>query len=762
MSRRTVGHAAVTPSNAASGGVVGGENVGKMNAATVVESLQESVGALNSQGLYYEEFLGQFNAPSFQKAYGIKNETIQNVEQWGENGIFTLNNDMFWNGPAAIKIDVPISYRWRGTVTSGYQACANPMYPTFFYSWGAGFAAVRQWRFNMGGAAQYTLDRYANFISIMGSCFTRDQRYGLMKISGGGLIADTTDTDTLIGLGRPTTSFGSIENRFFNGYVVGGEPTPGAAPYYPAANAVMPKRIRVPTIDHWIVPFKTPHTNYNNPRIRRRPLDTKLFSEHFTVDFWLSNFDEFADSGSGLVPIYQVDGVNKACQVRNSNYFAIERAGTSRAIPINHFRQYSNLYGYVNTTATTKDDIDLRFFHGGSVNNFLGVFSAGTRTLTPTNEDVFPRIGDLLTPETLPKPAIETMVASLRLTNDMLGAYDVLKTRTDLAVYYPFQHFTTQVYTTQNLCYGKASLDDYIQRSTTYFPTDEATITKCSTAINIPVNPMTAMYVAIAREKDRKALGISKAGGYSPCLFWNFLHLPYLSVTYGSDKLVEYKCSTAYLSEQLYEHVSPIQIPYKGGFCLRSEFAKVAEVHGRTGLVSQASDGASSLPACANQYNGILRNSWIYEISLVEMEPLRNEAFFQQTPSFLGEELNLTFQIEPSTLSFQSSYDPITDLSYLSDYSVTSKRDANPTYVHGAVEAKAVGSTFSDLTGVFNDQAGATYPGLLATEKGNGEAALTDVWHMNSDNNLMVIVIYAQNALWQLNPNMSKMVFTRG
>jgi len=337
----------------------------------------------------------------------------------------------------------------------------------------------------------------------------------------------------------------------------------------------------------------------------------------------------------------------------------------------------------------------------------------------------------------------------MRLTNAMLGAYDVLKTRSDQAVYYPFQHFTTQIYSCQNTLYGNMTLNDYIQKeSVNQFPEKETTLSPLRQTIAIPVNPMTAMYVAVAREKDRRGLGISTPGGYSPALFWNFLQCPYLQLSYGAEPLIRYTNTSQYISEQMYEHCSPIQIPYKGGFCFQSEAAnaQLRNLIGRPFGADQQTTGDLGI------YHGTMRDSWIYELSLVEMEPLRNESFFQQTPSFQGEQLDLSFTIPPSTLSKTGQYTPF-DISYIDSY------DGEK----GNIENKGLISGSCDIAGFNQLSTGTGTKGYELNEKGGAPGSrAVDVWHMNNDENLMVIVVYAQNALWQLNPNMSKLVFARG
>lgn len=747
MSARYTGQATVIPSNEAGSGGVQGDQIGELMPG-VLESLQEGPSAVSTTNLYYEEALGSFLAPSFQRQFGIKNETVQNIDGWGQSGTFSIANDIFWNGPAAIQIRVPLKQRWSGTVATGLVANSCFMRPSFFYSHGAGYAAVKEFKMNLGGAGQYSLDRYANFIGVFSSCFSLMQRYTLMKLAGGGVIAQDS-IDVAFGVDFSTATYGTIPNLWYEGYQPGAEP---AGAYIQGRSLFISPRVRVPVEDNWIVAIKTPHTNYQNPRVRRRPLDTKLFSEHFNVDFWLSNFDEFCDSGVGIFPMAAEEvGGALATIAADTNVFLRKSLinFSTPFCPENH-RQYGNIYGAQRPVDPGQVYQKMERYNAVSaeIYNTADQNVSGFQTDPIDSPELLARIGELLSPSTLPTPSIETVISSMRLTNDMLGAYDVLKTRTDQAVYYPFQHFTTQIYSCPNTLYGNMTLEQYIKKNEpSAFPEKETTLNPIRQTIAIPVNPMTAMYVAIAREKDRRGLGVSTLGGYSPALFWNFLRCNYLELSYGSEPLIRYPNVSQYMSEQMYEHCSPIQIPYKGGFCLQHE----ASVQQRN-MVQSAAGSAYQTPSDEGVYHGVLRDSWIYELSLVEMEPLRNESFFQQTPSFQGEQLNLSFKISPSTLSRLGSYNH-TDTSYIDSY-------YGP---EGNIENKGLISGQCDITGYnqekdYSGQSG--YPNTL--KGGSPSKRAVDVWHMNNDENLMVIVVYAQNALWQLNPNMSKLVFARG
>jgi hypothetical protein len=760
MAARYVGQAAFVDSNKAPQGQIDGSQVGEVLPG-ILESLQEAPSAASTSTLYYEEALGQFLQPSFQANYGILNERVQNVETWGQSGLFTINNDIFWNGPAALRLKVDLRPRWWGPMVDGINSCRSTfMMPSYFYSHGAAYAAIKEFRMNMGGAGTYSLSRYSNFIGIMCSCNSIMQRYGLMKLAGGGVIAsETNPLEAAYGLQFETATYGTVENIRAKGQL---------------GTGLIPTGVRVPIRDNWVVAIKTPHTNFNNPRVRRRPLDTKLFSEHFTVDIWLANFDEICDSGTGVAAIGSsaIDNpVTDGDAGGRPTPFIYERNMSNRGVCVENHRQYENIYDYAGTA--TAANVALCRYVGTDYKELnYTLASANAEDFLPTQIQVADLVNfpnkELISSTSLPTIEMDTLISSLRLTNDMLGAYDVLKTRTDQAVYYPFQHFTTQIYSVQNTLYGDLTLDQYVKRNSgvsNTFLSDEDNLIPIRLPVSIPVNPMTAMYIAVAREKDRKGLGVSTKGGYSPCLFWNFLTLPKLQISYGTTRLIDYACNSDYISKQLYEHCSPLQIPYMGGFCLRSENAAYVHNQSAIGVGQPYSNpvkvGYSSI--VSGKYGGVLRNSWVYEISLCEMEPLRNEAFFQQTPSFLGEELNISFTIEPSTLAFgQSTYSPVTDFSLIdSYYSSSTSENFTKSVENSALVSLAVDA--SGASGMTNLNANSINPGIPNEQKGGPVSTRkVDVWHMNNDANLMVIVTFAQNALWQLNPNMSKMVFARG
>ncbi len=741
MSRRFVGQAANIPSNKESYGGVEGSQIGAVF-PSMMTSLQENSTAVNSSSLYYDEALGSFNQPSFQKNFGIRNRPVDNCQGWGQSGSFLIDNDTFWNGPAMLSIKVDLKQRWAGadndTLVHRVRGCW--MKPAFFYSYGAGYAAVREYRMNLGGAGQYTLDRYANFAAIMASCFTLNQRYGLMKISGGGCMREDPDIDGIYGMHGSTATWGSIPNVALGGVV--------PPVVYDEFVQVFPQRVRVPVSDNWMVAIKTPHTNFNNPKIRRRPLDTSLFAEPFSVEIQTAQFDEVCDSGVN----------NPLLVCYGTNTFILQSPGAAAqgyGIPENYrtckntYRQYGQIFDFGPTLGTSTP------FTGGGMNPYSGIYDlitseyahnrATLETTAVPPADVFEKSYPLLSPQNLPSLEMTSILSSMRLTNELLGAYNVLKDKPDQAVYYPFQHFVSQMYFVQNTQYGGITMKDFLQKTDTIrFPESDTDKNKMSLGINVVVNPLTAMYIGVYREKDRMAQGISKRGGYSPVLFWNSLQLPQYQISFGSEPLENIRSHAESVMSQLYEHSSTIQIPYRGGFVSAAEEK------------FQENPNMYTLGCEKQMYDGALRNAYLYEVSFVEMEPLRNEAFMQQTPSFLGENLTFSFNILPTTQSTgNGEFDGTMDTSYLDGYAGYGQDWDIAHQTHRADFLKdAVRETPSALPAVARKI-------IQNNQKGNGQGCIADCWVLNNDN-LMVSVTYAQNAVWQMNPSMNQLIFARG
>lgn len=808
-------------SNVNASGAITGYQIGSQIPG-VLESLQEGPRATYTPSLYYDETLGQINQPSFQKTFGTYDRTIENVGRFGDTGIFHIPNDIFWNGPAAVRMNVQLNPNFMGLLHNTHSAIPPHYKPAIFYSWGAGYAAILRWTTNLGGAAQYTLDRYANWVGVMASCESTYQRACLMKLAGGGVIAETPTFESAWGLSGATANY---SDKF---------PTPlpwnlayGFPTSYDGVNQLLPTSAFMPVSDNWVICLRTPHTNFNNPRVRRRPLDTKLFSQQFTVDVVTAQMHEFTDTSTGNPVFYgaclEKDDnpiVSTAQQIRNTLdaykglIYPINAAsgeppqgfqedtlhdrGGLRAFP-EYYRQYER--GVVGNAdiplplafSTNTDAAKVAEETGIFLSNFNSryacqmnhlVQTCNISTPIPASYPVTPNaaiLTNILTPivDVLPKRdaqdyqiEMKTIISSLRLTNDMLGAYSAIASRTDLAVYYPFQHLTSQIYSVPNQKYGNMTMYDVLAGTVRGSDGGLGSTGKidfaytCQVPINIPVNPMTAMYICVFREKDRASRGIGVPGAYTPALFWNALQLTYLDVSYGAQPLVRYESHAEYMCEQAYEHTSSIQVPYKGGFTTRGEFDNSTKMNAFGNSRFVAENGGGEL------YHGAIRDASIYEISLVEMEPMRNEAFFQNTPSFQGEQLNVTFQIQPFTFAGAGSgrgYSPYSDKSYVDDYTAINGagfkcEPLNLWVASGATDATSGSDDPSTIN--FYNNGRSIAPDLLgppgAKSPITGRTMLANAWVLNNDANLMMAVVFAQNALWQLNPNASKLVFARG
>jgi hypothetical protein len=755
---------AISKTNEASGGCCVGDDVGNMLPG-VIESLQESPAAGVTANMYYSEKLGMFNLPSFQRQFGLKNQNFANIHTWGDTGDVNLDRDFFWCGPCMLEYQVDIPYRFAkpgddciaGTGTAMDRIMARPQ---FFYSWGAGYALTKQVEFNLGGAGTYRLDRYANFMAIMASCFSLMQRAALMKISGGGVMNDTFAVDNILGIGGSTAEFGRIQNYQYNG---------AAQPAYNGTTQALPPVFYGPVRDRWMVAIKTPHTNFHNSRIPRKTLDMNLMSSFFNLRVFTSSFQEVCDSGVGIMPVSKkVDRAGESSATAAQGFYYCARDDNATPF-LEHIRQWDRLYElpgveanlYVNSTMNANmDQVNIRSTGGISVGQACCpsakiVSAAGNPT-------------QILTPQTLPAISLNCIVSAMNLTNPELGAYNVLKTRLDQAVYYPFQHFTTQSYLIQDHPFKYLNMLNMINLDLPDLQASTNVRQLLNVNINIPVNPLTAMYIMVFREKDRVGLPISGYGNYSPALFWNGLKLPRYYLSYGQEVIHRKDSYVQHICDQLYNKCTPITIPYKGGFCTRSEACATIPA-------STASTGYSAMVDArgrnsGGRYNGVLRTSYMYEFSLCEIDPVEHEAIMQQTPSFLGEQLNFSFVIEPTLSALQdnpSHYDTHTDMSYLDFYSTELSNDANAQPIRrGQAEVSGLYNNMDTETGVY----GARWPteataenmqGIPPDQKGYGPGTKANPWVLNNGN-LLLQVVYAQNALWQLNPNFSKILFARG
>jgi hypothetical protein len=337
-----------------------------------------------------------------------------------------------------------------------------------------------------------------------------------------------------------------------------------------------------------------------------------------------------------------------------------------------------------------------------------------------------------------------TVISDIRLANDMLGARDVLLTDASKAIYYPFQHFVYQAYFLPqssgtvgpgvSTISSTAGFGNYSAKTfgNLTMQNSIAALPQWLVNINIPINPLTCLYFCVFREKDRASNVIGGNFNYSPCLFWNALELSTLELKYSAQVLHRYDSEAEYVISQIHERIEPLIVPFKGGAVTRDENLK--EMGVTRGAFSFGDDVFMHQTA---KYPGVWRNATIYEIPLVEQLPLRNEAFLQQTPSFRGEKLDLSFRIKPML----HPCDMLQDVPLLRDYSpyfLNAKDTTSDKFINTL--------TAKDFINV---------PGSLSNTDS------LDNWNLNNDT-LTVICVYAQNAVWQQNPLFTKVVFARG
>lgn len=851
MSRRVAGGAPhITSSNQVSVGMIEGSQIGTV-LPSVLESLQESTAAAKHSVLYYPETLGMFNLPSFQKSYGLYNATFPNITRFGDAGDLFLEKDFFWRGPCAIQFTVKMPWRFSGmsyncssaVIADGSVYLAKP---AVFYSEGAGYAALKQVEMNLGGAGTYRIDRYANFVGIMASCATAEQRAALMKLSGGGLCGTISPLSGSAGITTSAGLAGNVGAQYtsnIRNYFSNGAPH-DSMPYDPSQSSFTPGTFTSIDSDVWLVCVKTPHTNFHSAtnRMNRLPIDMNLVSTPFSLQIETAPIQDFMDAGAGqnLYPAGYPDRTpaffaNIGC---NATIGATAPAANMSIFgSVDIFRQYAFLYGegnHVYVSKTWGGDVPVheqvllvnRTYTNGnsaifpSVVGFLTEFGRHLYPIT-VNKTTSPAINALLPTESYlrsvgnPYPApmnredlndamtieVSHIVPSIRLTNDQLGAFNVLKQTTNMAIYYPFQHLTSQMYYVEDHSFADITMADLIYENSSLNsllaqPPSKRPFT-AQIPITIPVNPMTAMYVMVFREKDRRQEAPGTIGAYSPALFWNGLQFSRWTLSYGSENICIYDNASQHSLQQLYDRITPLVIPYRGGVCTKGEYGKWKaegtehaywtaggnQYSYPTASSSIISGGPPHTQSATGLHPNIARCSYLYEIDLVERSPFKDESVFQQTPSFQGEQLNLRFTIEP-TLSAHGRgavYSPFEDLSLLHSYA--------PDYSNTEFTPK---QAYSELCSLYNfDDTDAVrrgyrpvsqFPGppisLSACDLAKfgsddpdglgpldpadkGYRKVSNPWVLNNGP-LLVSVIFAQNALWQMNPSFSKVVFARG
>jgi hypothetical protein len=819
---RVQGAPSAIQSNVVGAGLIEGDQLGDQLPG-VLQSLQEGPEASKTSTLYYNESVGKFNQPAFQRSFGAFNLNVP-INRFGDSGSIEVNPDIYWKGPALFTTQFTIPYAYYGPIcyknrndygpnaNNGVFNPANPTEipweyrsgttdnnfvalsaatatarPRFFYSWGAAYANLRQIRLNMGGAMSYVLDHYSNFVGIMASCVTLSQRAALMKAAGSGVMIPDARGEHVFGVSHHAAEYGSIPLYSADGGTLSDANAQASMRMFGQAGSGTPQTgpsaICGPVIEHWTAVVKTPHTNFNSMHQYRRPIDTRLFSSNFVIDYFTNAaLDTFIDSGTGWQPLVGcIPGqVTDTAYPSNYNGLLIPQQFSNKVwlpsdglFPSMLYRQLM-IPNFSNVAAAADDtNMHLMTFYNFDKTSVVGgaagstaqdyrvtqttswrtvALSAGYANTYGANPATSPP-ASYLSPDNFPTPIYNSVINASRLSNDQLGAHKVLATRTDLCVYYPFQHFTSQTYRVTQTT-NASGITPY-SSATAFQPSQLTPFTNttaggsgygnlgqvdCKTfgaappsyqnplfcGISIPNNPLTCLYIMVMREKDRIGLGYSTPNQYSPALYWNALELVSFSLTYSAQYIHRYMASDEYLTAQLHERTEPLVVPWRGGPVVRRD------------LPLQDPSDILDFPG----YPGSWYASYIYELCLVDQLPLRNEAFFQQTPGFRGELLNFNFYIKPSMRPWMAT-----------DYDFRS-----------AIGPSTTVNTFTPTT----DTQGVWYnycERVAAWCQGIPQVAVAETqginWNLNNDN-LLVVCVFAQNALWQLNPIASKIVFARG
>jgi len=832
---RTPGAPSAIESNVTGTGMVMGDQLGDQLPG-VLASLQESPEASKTSCLYYKEDVGAFHQPSFQRSFGALNLPVP-INKFGDSGSVEINPDIYWKGPLILSTTFTIPYKYYGPLVYRSQNAAvepnqtwiwnetfwygdtqvNPgdnnsnsihrmenavinSRPQLFYSWGAAYANLRNIRLNMGGALSYVIDHYSNFVGVMASCVSLNQRAALMKASGSGVMIPDEEQEKNFGISNSSAEYGSIPLYGGDGGIksISEFNATQAAYGLGVPSQVGPPNACVPLIEHWNCVIKTPHTNFNSMVNYRRPIDTRLFSSNFVIDFFTApNLDSFVDTGLGYQPVLmhwsetastiETPPSQAGLLINGSRDLGIWQ-NSDGLFPSMVYRQlFIPNAALLNAYA---DNVAECIFNLANTDVQLGGYGptqlakSGANQLVPQMTPFYCyRLGQgttwkkvllskgykevwggdpvteqpkgYLNQDNFAMPQYNTVINSLRLANDQLGAKQVLETRPDLCVYYPFQHFTSQIYrvnqyttSTGNTPYNPVTYPNGITAFTNtnaggsgYGAITQSTMMTfqtapysyqipMTTAISIPNNPLTCLYIMVMREKDRQNLGYSTPYQYSPVLYWNALELQAFSLTYSAQVLQKYNNHDEYLLQQIHERCEPLVVPFRGGPVTRSDLLKT--------------DPQTILNSAG--YPGCWYNSYIYEFCMVDQLPLKNEAFFQQTPGFRGEMLNFNFYIKPTLRSSWSAND--FDLRSNTGFDTAVAWGTAPyvnTYNSGAAYTNYLEKLAFWCPGI---------PTAVCSETSTN-------WNLNNDN-LMVVCVFAQNALWQLNPLNCKCVFARG
>lgn len=823
---RVQGAPTTIQSNVVGAGLIEGDQIGDQLPG-VLASLQESPEASKTSSLYYNESVGMFQQPSYQRSFGSLNLPVP-VNKFGDSASIEVNNDIYWRGPSMLSTTFTIPYAYYGPVafrptggsfdsvnaTSGniyanYSNFAGTTWnlqlagsvtcrPRIFYSWGAAYANLRQIRMSMGGAMSYVLDHYSNFVGVMASCVSLIQRAALMRAAGCGVMIPDYINEHKFGLTHEPAEIGSIPLFSADGgFLNPNNSNTSNSAYGQGVNPQTgPSSVAGPVIEHWLAVVKTPHTNFTSMFQMRRPIDTRLFSSNFIIDYFTNNaLDTFIDTGTGYQPLVYKQALNptdvvptpyQGLYIPNAAQYCVWKT-TDGLYPCMLYRQlqipnYANLVGTADVSGSgsstmiglvNADVSPINSSFGSAVatstaQNFRTAQYTSYKTIATSpgyantygGNPLSQPGSSYLTPDNFPVPQYNSVISALRLANDQLGAKKVLETRPDLCVLYPFQHFTSQTYrVTQittatgiipynpNVQLTANQLTPFVnttaggsgygglseQNCKNFGSAPRSYQNPLFVAISIPNNPLTCLYIMVMREKDRTALGYSTTNQYSPVLYWNALELQAFNLSYSAQVLQKFNSLDEYLISQLHERVEPLIVPFRGGPVCRRDLPL-----NNPDLI-QSSSG----------FPGAWYNSYIYELCMVDQIPLKNEAFLQQTPSFRGELLNFNFWIKPSLRPWSASdYDfrSVTGL----DPSVT----FNSSFAPGTDTATCTTAQWYQYV----ERLAAWCPGIPQTAVGETQCMN---WNLNNDN-LMVVCVFAQNGLWQLNPLNSKIIFARG
>jgi len=357
MSFRVQGAPTAIESNTRGAGMVDGSQLGDTFPG-VLSSLQEDPGASRVSNLYYNAAVGSFRQPSFQRAFGSYNLTM-NIQRFGDSGSIEINPDIYWKGPMLLRCTFNIPYAYHGPdsyvpygVPRPLSVFGNPavhtpttpalfgpyygfdlgplglydstwgdasvdsamviqkassvtMRPRLFYSWGAAYANISNVRMNMGGAMSYVIDRYANFVGVMASCPSLCQRAALMRAAGNGTLIPDFDNEFRFGLSHETCETGGITCFSADGGIMDNGLVRDTQPNFGDSEQAGSSMYPAPLVEHWVIALKTPQTNFGCGLYTdtRRPIDTRLFSSNFVLEIFTANsMDSFVDSGLGYQP----------------------------------------------------------------------------------------------------------------------------------------------------------------------------------------------------------------------------------------------------------------------------------------------------------------------------------------------------------------------------------------------------------------------------------------------------------------------------